>query len=421
MTWVCSRGCHWPPACSPASTTRASTFAENDHRNYNREGQAFDVGETFAGLDYDAGLEFVAAVRELVPAGATTAQLALRWILMHEGVTAAIPGAKDPAQARANAAAADLAPLSDETHGADRRALRAAAPSPWCTSAGEPLACRLGAPAGPPSPGAPIRQLTKDTPLTTHAPEPSLQELDPALALPHRRKMEILFAVLLVVFLSALDQTIVGVALPRIVGDLGGTNELYTWVITSYLLTATITGVFYGKLSDIYGRRLMLLFGVSVFLLGSVLCGLSWNDGEPGRLPRHPGHRRRRHLPHLAGGHRRPLRRRASAVATRASSARSSASRAVLGPFLGGFITDSLGWHWIFFVNLPIGARHALHRVALPALGPRRAARRATSTTSGAARLRGRRGVPAAGPDQQADRASGPTSTSAASSSSPRC
>jgi aryl-alcohol dehydrogenase-like predicted oxidoreductase len=91
----------------------ASTFAENDHRNYNREGQAFDVGETFAGLDYAAGLAYVAELQELVPAGATTAQLALRWILMHEGVTAAIPGAKDPQQARANAAAADLPPLSD--------------------------------------------------------------------------------------------------------------------------------------------------------------------------------------------------------------------------------------------------------------------------------------------------------------------
>ncbi len=94
---------------------RASTFADNDHRNYNRYGAAFDVGETFAGLDYDTGLEFVAAIRELVPQGATTAQLALRWILMHEGVTAAIPGAKSPEQATANAAAADLAPLSPDT------------------------------------------------------------------------------------------------------------------------------------------------------------------------------------------------------------------------------------------------------------------------------------------------------------------
>jgi EmrB/QacA subfamily drug resistance transporter len=190
--------------------------------------------------------------------------------------------------------------------------------------------------------------------LATHVPEKTLQEMDPALALPHRRKMEILFAILLVVFLSALDQTIVGVALPRIVGELGGTNELYTWVITSYLLTATITGVFYGKLSDIYGRRLMLLFGVSVFLLGSVLCGLSWDVlslvlfrgiqgiGAGAIFPISLavigdlfGPRERGRYQGLFGA--------VFGIA------------AVLGPFLGGFITDSLGWHWVFFVNLPIG------------------------------------------------------------------
>lgn len=94
-----------------------STFEASDHRAYNRHGAAFDVGETFAGLDYEAGLAFVAAITELVPEGFTTAQLALRWILMHEGVSTAIPGAKTPDQARANAAAADLPPLSDELMG----------------------------------------------------------------------------------------------------------------------------------------------------------------------------------------------------------------------------------------------------------------------------------------------------------------
>jgi aryl-alcohol dehydrogenase-like predicted oxidoreductase len=93
----------------------SSTFAKDDHRNYNRTGQAFDVGETFAGLDYEAGLDFVSGVRELVPEGATLAQLALRWILMQDAVSVAIPGAKTPDQARANAAAADLDPLSAES------------------------------------------------------------------------------------------------------------------------------------------------------------------------------------------------------------------------------------------------------------------------------------------------------------------
>jgi aryl-alcohol dehydrogenase-like predicted oxidoreductase len=92
-----------------------TTFEPTDHRAYNRHGEAFDVGETFAGLDYETGLTLVDGLRSLVPEGATMAQLALRWILMHDAVTCAIPGAKSPAQARANAAAADLAPLPDAT------------------------------------------------------------------------------------------------------------------------------------------------------------------------------------------------------------------------------------------------------------------------------------------------------------------
>lgn len=95
--------------------TRASEFAEDDHRRFNRRGERFDMGETFSGVDYETGLAFVEAIRPLVPQGATMAQLALRWILMHDGVTAAIPGARNPEQARANAAAADLAPLPAAT------------------------------------------------------------------------------------------------------------------------------------------------------------------------------------------------------------------------------------------------------------------------------------------------------------------
>jgi aryl-alcohol dehydrogenase-like predicted oxidoreductase len=94
---------------------RETEFATDDHRSFNRHGESFDVGETFSGVDYETGLEVAEALKELVPAGATLAQLALRWILMHDGVTTAIPGAKTPEQAQANAAAADLAPLDAPT------------------------------------------------------------------------------------------------------------------------------------------------------------------------------------------------------------------------------------------------------------------------------------------------------------------
>jgi aryl-alcohol dehydrogenase-like predicted oxidoreductase len=95
--------------------TPASTFAPDDHRRFNRDGEAFDKGETFSGVPYDLGLEMVERLTPLVPAGATLAQLALRWILMFEAVSCAIPGARTAEQARANAAAADLLPLPRET------------------------------------------------------------------------------------------------------------------------------------------------------------------------------------------------------------------------------------------------------------------------------------------------------------------
>jgi aryl-alcohol dehydrogenase-like predicted oxidoreductase len=91
-------------------------FAASDHRNYNRHGEKFDVGETFSGVDYDAGLAFVRRIAPLVPDGVTTAQFALRWILDHPAVSVVIPGARSGDQARANAAAASLAPLPASTH-----------------------------------------------------------------------------------------------------------------------------------------------------------------------------------------------------------------------------------------------------------------------------------------------------------------
>jgi aryl-alcohol dehydrogenase-like predicted oxidoreductase len=95
--------------------TKTTTFDASDHRQYNRHGESFDVGETFSGVDYETGLAFVEELRGLVPGDATMAQMALRWILMNDAVTAAIPGAKTPEQARSNAAAADLASIPPAT------------------------------------------------------------------------------------------------------------------------------------------------------------------------------------------------------------------------------------------------------------------------------------------------------------------
>ena len=95
--------------------TRESTFAKDDHRNFNRHGEAFDRGETFSGVDFETGLRAVEALKAFVPKDATLAQLALRWILQFPAVTCAIPGAKRPAQVAENIAASDLKPLSPAT------------------------------------------------------------------------------------------------------------------------------------------------------------------------------------------------------------------------------------------------------------------------------------------------------------------
>jgi aryl-alcohol dehydrogenase-like predicted oxidoreductase len=92
-----------------------STFAADDHRNFNRHGEAFDVGETFSGVDFSIGLEAVEEIRRLLPAGASMSQFALRWILMFEAVSCAIPGGKRPEQVVENCRASDLPPLSSET------------------------------------------------------------------------------------------------------------------------------------------------------------------------------------------------------------------------------------------------------------------------------------------------------------------
>lgn len=96
--------------------SKETKFAEQDHRNYNRDGQAFNVGETFAGLPFEQGVEFADALKPLVPEGMTMAQMALRWCLDFPAITTIIPGAKDVAMARANAAVSDLPSLPEDLH-----------------------------------------------------------------------------------------------------------------------------------------------------------------------------------------------------------------------------------------------------------------------------------------------------------------
>jgi EmrB/QacA subfamily drug resistance transporter len=195
-----------------------------------------------------------------------------------------------------------------------------------------------------------------------------------ALNLSPRAKLEILFAILLAMFLFALDQTVVGTALPRIVTDLQG-NNLYTWAITIYLLTSTISGPIYGKLSDLFGRRPIVIFAVSLFLISSALCGLSQEMWQFILF---------RGLQGLGGGAVFPI---ALAVV---ADLYTPAERgkylglfgavfglsSLVGPGLGGFITDTFTWHWIFFINIPIGlvALFILFRL-LPAIRRPEAAR----------------------------------------------
>lgn len=115
--------------------TPATTFSDDDHRTFNRQGQAFDRGETFSGVDFETGLEAVEELRPLVPPSATMAQMALRWILMFEAVTCTVPGAKRSMQAEDNIRAADLPPLSasimEKIRGIYDRRIRAQVQALW--------------------------------------------------------------------------------------------------------------------------------------------------------------------------------------------------------------------------------------------------------------------------------------------------
>jgi len=190
-------------------------------------------------------------------------------------------------------------------------------------------------------------------PVDWKEPETPTVEDDPALGLPTRAKMEILFAVMLGLFLGALDQTIVGPALPTVVTQLAG-NDIYVWAVTIYLLTSTISVPFWGKLSDLYGRKPIFMIGIGIFLAGSALSGLSQNMTELIAF---------RGLQGIGAGSLFPV---ALAVIgdlfTPAERGKYQGLFGavfgvafIVGPLVGGFLTENISWHWIFYVNIPIG------------------------------------------------------------------
>jgi EmrB/QacA subfamily drug resistance transporter len=168
------------------------------------------------------------------------------------------------------------------------------------------------------------------------------------------RILVIYSGLMVVLFLAALDQTIVATALPRVVSDLGGLSQ-YSWVFTAYLLATTITVPLYGKLGDVYGRRPLFLVAISIFLAGSALCGLAQDMtqlvvfravqgvGAGGLFP----------LTIATVGNIVPPRDRGRYQGLLGAT---FGAASILGPAIGGLIVDHASWRWIFYVNLPIGA-----------------------------------------------------------------
>jgi EmrB/QacA subfamily drug resistance transporter len=179
------------------------------------------------------------------------------------------------------------------------------------------------------------------------------------------RVLAIYGAIMVALLLAALDQTIVATALPAIVDDLGGLTS-YSWVITAYILAMTVTVPLYGKLGDIYGRRLLYLFAISIFLVGSALCGLAQSLMQliAFRVVQGVGAGGLFALAHATIGVIIPPRERGRYQGLLGST---FIFGSIIGPALGGVLVDQASWRWAFYVNLPVGAiALAVIAIAIP-------------------------------------------------------